>query len=101
FFARWVYASGHPRYEAAWTWSAGARRRGGGVLTLTLKQTQDDGAYFPNSVPVEIATGARVRRLKLAPVGRETVTRTNLPARPTGVRFDPNDTILKELSVRP
>jgi aminopeptidase N len=102
FFARWVYASGHPRYEAAWNWSAGARTRGGGVLTLTLRQTQEgDGAYFPNSVPVEILTGAGARRIKLTPAGRETVTRIILPARPTDVRFDPEETILKELSVRP
>ncbi|HEY9403006.1 MAG TPA: M1 family metallopeptidase [Pyrinomonadaceae bacterium] len=101
FFARWVYASGHPRYEAAWDWSAGARNRRG-VLTLTLRQTQEgDNSYFPNSVPVEILTGAGARRIKLTPTGRETVARLNLPARPASVRFDPEETILKELSVRP
>jgi aminopeptidase N len=102
FFARWVYASGHPRYEAAWAWGQNARRRGG-VLTLTLRQTQagGDAAPFPNSVPIEIATGARTRRIKLTPTGRETVMRINLPAPPSNVRFDPEETILKELSVRP
>ena len=100
FFARWVYASGHPRYEAAWDWSAGNRR--GGVLTLTLRQTQEgDDSYFPNAFPVEILTGAGARRIKLTPTGRETVARINLPARPANVRFDPEETILKELSVRP
>jgi aminopeptidase N len=103
FFARWVYASGHPRYEAAWDWNGDATRRGG-VLTLTLRQTQEgDGAHFPNTFPVEIVTGARLRarRIKLMPTGRETVTRINLAARPSDVRFDPDETILKELSVRP
>jgi aminopeptidase N len=102
FFARWVYASGHPRYEAAWDWNAGASGRGG-VLTLTLRQTQEgDGAHFPNTIPVKIVTGARgARRIKLTPTGRQTVTRINLPARPVDVRFDPDATILKELSVRP
>ncbi len=73
------------------------------MLTLTLKQTQEEagGAYFPNSVPVEIQTRAGTRRIKLTPAGRDAVTRINLPARPTEVRFDPEATILKELSVRP
>lgn len=102
FFARWVYASGHPRYQATWEWNEGARGRGG-VLTLTLRQTQegDGGAHFPNSFPVEIVMGAAsTRRIKLTPTGREIVTRINLPARPTDVRFDPEETILKELLIR-
>jgi aminopeptidase N len=98
FFARWVYASGHPRYEAAWTWSETTRQRGG-VLRLTLKQTQENGAIFPNAVPVEIVTGTGTRRIKLTPTGRETRTRMPLNSRPTDVRFDPDATILKELSV--
>jgi aminopeptidase N len=103
FFARWVYASGHPRYEAAWTWNAGttAAARGAGVLTLTLKQTQEDGAPFPNAFPVEIVTGNGTRRVKLTPNGRETSQRIYLNRRPSEVRFDPDATILKEISVRP
>jgi aminopeptidase N len=101
FFARWVYASGHPRYEAAWSWEERTPNRGG-VLVLTLKQTQaGDGAHFPNTVPVEISTRAGTRRIKLTPAGRETVARISLPRRPADVRFDPGETILKELSVRP
>jgi aminopeptidase N len=101
FFARWVYASGHPRYETRWDWNAGTKSRGG-VLTLTLKQTQEgDGAPFPNSFPVEITTGAGVRLIKLKPTGRETVARINLPARPSNVRFDPAETILKATSLQP
>ena len=101
FFARWVYASGHPRYEAAWTWSDGTAARGG-VLTITLKQAQEDGgALFPNAMPVEIVTGAGTRRLKLPPSGRETRQRIYLNSRPTEVRFDPDATILKEITVQP
>jgi aminopeptidase N len=103
FFARWVYASGHPRYEAVWTWSGStmATRRGGGVLTLTLKQTQTDGTHFPNAMPVEIVSGTGTRRIKLTPTGRETSRRIYLNREPSAVRFDPDATILKELSVRP
>ncbi|HZH89530.1 MAG TPA: M1 family metallopeptidase [Pyrinomonadaceae bacterium] len=101
FFARWVYASGHPRYEASSKWEARAPNRGG-VLTLTLRQTQaGDGAHFPNAFPVEIVTRTGTRRIKLMPTGRETGTRISLPHAPTSVRFDPGETILKELSVQP
>jgi aminopeptidase N len=100
FFTRWVYASGHPQYEAAWVWREHAAGRGG-VLTLTLKQIQEDGAHFPNAMPVEIVNGTAKRRLKLRPTGRELSTRLFLNKRPTEVRFDPDRTILKELSVRP
>jgi hypothetical protein len=72
------------------------------VLTITLKQTQEDsGALFPNAMPVEIVTGTATRRLKLTPTGRETSTRVYLNQRPTEVRFDPDATILKEITVRP
>lgn len=101
FFARWVYASGHPRYEAAWTWSEPTRTPGG-MLTITLKQTQEDrDAHFLNAFPVEIVTGTGTRRLKLNFTGRETSQRIYLKQRPTGVRFDPEATILKEISVQP
>jgi aminopeptidase N len=104
FFARWVYASGHPRYEAAWTWSESKTTAASrdGFLTLTLRQTQEvEGAHFPNAMPVEIVTGTNTRRIKLTPGGRETSQRIYLKQRPSEVRFDPDATILKELSVRP
>jgi aminopeptidase N len=100
FFARWVYASGHPRYEAAWNWEGRAPNRGG-VLTLTLKQTHADGAIFTNALPVEIVTRTGTRRVKLTPTGRETTTRISLNRRPDAVRFDPDETILKELTAQP
>jgi aminopeptidase N len=101
FFARWVYASGHPSYEAAWTWSDGAATERGGVLTITLKQAQEDGALFPNAFPIEIVTSDGTRRIKIIPTGRETSRRVYLRRRPTEVRFDPHATILKEIAVRP
>jgi aminopeptidase N len=100
FFARWVYASGHPRYEAAWRWEGRAPNRGG-VLALTLRQTHADGAIYTNALPIEIVTRTGTRRIKLTPTGRETNTRIYLNRRPDAVRFDPDETILKELSARP
>ncbi|HEV7842520.1 MAG TPA: M1 family metallopeptidase, partial [Pyrinomonadaceae bacterium] len=42
FFTRWVYKSGHPRYEASWSWSESGQQ--GGTLNITLNQMQRDEA---------------------------------------------------------
>ena len=96
FFARWVYAAGHPAYKVSWQWRARGAR--GGTLVLTLTQTQAD-APFLTPVPVEIIgpRGVVVRRLTIRPTGRETDTLVPLGSQPTDVRVDPPDTILKEV----
>ena len=97
FFARWVYASGHPLYEVSWAW----RRMGGkrGQLTIQLRQTQLD-APFLNPLPVEIITSQGAQRSLLKPTGKETTIRIPLGSQPTDVRIDPDETILKEVVVR-
>jgi aminopeptidase N len=97
FFARWVYASGHPRYEARWSWKPA--RRGRAVLTIRLRQTQED-APFLTPLPAEIVTQRGAQRLTLKPTGRETIIRLPLAARPSQVRIDPDEAILKELVTR-
>jgi aminopeptidase N len=98
FFARWIYASGHPRYEASWTWqrSRGVR----GILTVRLRQTQAD-APFLTPLTMEIVTARGAERKTLRPTGRETTIRIPLSSRPSDVRIDPDGTILKELVVKP
>ncbi|HVG30854.1 MAG TPA: M1 family aminopeptidase [Pyrinomonadaceae bacterium] len=101
FFARWIYASGHPVYQASWKWRGGAGRGGGGVATLTLAQAQE-GEPFLTAVPVEIvAEGGVLRRLLVRPTGRETSVIVPLARRPVEVRVDPGATILKEVLSAP
>jgi aminopeptidase N len=97
FFARWVYASGHPSYEASWTWQSTRGKRG--VLTIQLRQTQTD-APFLTPLPVEIITSSGVQRTTLRPTGKETTTRIPLASQPTSVRIDPNEIILKEIVIK-
>jgi aminopeptidase N len=99
FFKRWVYQSGHPRYEAVWAWEQSAPQ-GGGTLTLTLRQMQRDEAFLiPLAVEFTLP-GHPPRRELVRPTGKESVARFTLPRRPTEVRIDPDGFILKELSVR-
>jgi aminopeptidase N len=100
FFARWIYGSGHPAYRLSWEWRAPRGGRGGGTLALRLTQTQPE-EFFPAPVPVEIVTPRGVRRITIRPTGRETDALAPLPARPTEVRLDPSDTLLKEVEDAP
>lgn len=97
FFTRWVYQSGHPRYEASWSWRKD--KDGRGTLKIHLQQTQE-GAPFLTPLPVEIVTEKGIQRATLTPVDRATSLFILLPKRPVDVRIDPNETILKELVVR-
>lgn len=97
FFARWVYGSGHPRYEASWSWRE--EKGGNGTLRIHVEQTQED-APFPNPVPVEIFMEKGIERTTLTPVDRAASLFIPLPKKPMDVRIDPNETILKELVMR-
>ena len=95
FFARWIYGAGHPRYEPSWEWNPTKTKEG--VLTVKLNQTQQ-GEAFLMPVPFEIASSKGVMRKSLNPSGKLTTLRLPLNSRPTAVRLDPDDTILKEVS---
>jgi Peptidase family M1 domain len=97
FFARWVYGSGHPRYEASWSWREGKGERG--TLKIHLRQTQED-APFLTPLPVEIVMANKIQQVTLTPGDRATSMIIPLSSRPVDVRIDPNETILKELVVR-
>lgn len=97
FFARWVYASGHPRYEVSWTWQAAHGQSG--TLTILLRQTQDE-APFLTPLPIEIVTARGTQRSTLKPDGKETTIKIPLASEPTSVRIDPDEAVLKELTVK-
>lgn len=96
FFERWVYAGGHPRYEATWSWQKTRGERG--ELVIRLRQTQEE-APFLNPLAVEIVTDGGTQRATLTPTGRETTLRVPLPRPPSDVRIDPDEMVLKELVI--
>ena len=96
FFARWIYGAGHPRYELTWQWQQTKAKEG--VLTIELNQTQPEEAFL-TAVPFEIASSKGVLRKSIHPSGKLTTLQLPLSTRPTAVRLDPDDTILKEVSV--
>src|SRR5687767_11366987 len=93
FFARWVYDSGHPKYELSWLWQDRE-------LRLVLGQVQAGNAFL-DPVPITITTASGTSELFLKPTGKELVQTIRMPERPTRIELDPRNTILKEATVKP
>ncbi|HSV33270.1 MAG TPA: M1 family metallopeptidase [Pyrinomonadaceae bacterium] len=98
FFARWVYASGHPKYEFSWSWKNEPEK--GGALTISLQQTQP-GDVFLDPVPVVIDLNGDARHELIKPTGKSTSQQFSLVSRPQSVQIDPDETILKEVIAKP
>ena len=96
FFARWIYGAGHPRYELTWQWKH--TRSEGGSLIIRLNQTQPEEPFLM-SVPLEVVSSKGVIRKTIKPSGKLTTLQMPLNNRPTAVRLDPDNTILKEVTV--
>ena len=90
FFARWVYGTGHPRYQLQWS------SKNGGYLTVTLEQAQT-GEPFLDPVPIEFTVAGQKQRQTIYPKTKLTTTEIRLDANPTSVQLDPDETLLKEV----
>ncbi|HEX5965662.1 MAG TPA: M1 family aminopeptidase, partial [Pyrinomonadaceae bacterium] len=93
FFQRWIYETGHPKYELTSRWERGQ-------LRLTLRQLQAGDAFL-NAVPVTITTAKGKFDVVLSPASKEVVANFPLKNRPTKIELDPRNTILKEATVKP
>ncbi len=94
FFSRWVYDSGHPKYELSWQWQKQRKS-----MRVVLKQLQT-GKAFLDPIPLSIVTASGKRNLALVPAGKETSQLITLKERPTTIELDPHSTLLKEATVR-
>ena len=92
FFKRWIYESGHPKYQLSWEWRQKSEVR------LVLRQLQSGNAFLDH-VPVAITTTSGKRDVFLKPNGKETVETVRLTERPTSIEIDPRNTLLKEATV--
>jgi aminopeptidase N len=94
FFRQWIYEPGHPVLEAAWRWDEGAKQ-----LRLRVRQTQA-GTHFRAPLDLEIKSGNETRREVLQLDEREETFSLKLDAKPQGLRLDPDEWILKTLTLR-
>lgn len=93
FFARWVYGAGHPRYELGW---GSMERRAVTSVVIRLNQLQDGDAFL-DPVPIEFVVNGKKERRTIVPTGKSTTVTIQLPANPSAISTDPDDTLLKEV----
>ena len=93
FFQRWIYESGHPKYELSSQWQRGQ-------LRVVLRQLQAGNAFL-NPVPITITTAKGKSDLLLSPASKELIANFPMDDRPTRIEIDPRNTLLKEAIVRP
>jgi len=92
FFQRWIYESGHPKYQLSWEWREKREVR------LVLRQIQSENAFLDH-VPITITTAGGKRDVILKPAGKEVVETIQLNEMPTSIEVDPRNTLLKEATV--
>ena len=92
FFQRWIYESGHPKYQLSWEWRQKREVR------LVLRQIQAGNAFL-DQVPITITTASGKRELFLKPSGKEVVETIQLTEAPRSIEVDPRNTLLKEATV--
>jgi aminopeptidase N len=92
FFQRWIYESGHPKYELSSQWQRGQ-------LRLVLRQLQAGNAFL-DAVPITITTAKGKSDVVLSPATKEVVANFPLKDRPMKIEVDPRNTILKEAVVK-
>ncbi len=94
FFNSWIYGTGHPLYELTWHWDHVE-----GALTLQLDQLQPEAA-FPNWLPINVLTPAGKRSFVFKPQSKNTIEKMPLREAPTSIQVDPENTVLKEVTVK-
>jgi aminopeptidase N len=94
FFREWIYEPGLPAYGATWHWDEATKS-----LRLRVRQTQK-GAQFRMPLDVELKTGDKARRETIEVTGREQTFNFKLEAKPNAVALDPDEWVLKTLTLR-
>ena len=93
FFKQWIYEPGYPVLDANWRWDEAAKE-----LKLTIKQTQAQTVFrLPLEVEFKLASNAKRQQLQVSE--REQQFTFKLEAKPTGVALDPDEWVLKVLTL--
>lgn len=94
FFREWLQEPGFPAYEAAWHWDERSKS-----LRLRVRQTQT-GAPFRMPLDVEFRVGGSALRRTIEVGERDSTFDFKLDARPGSVALDPDEWVLKTLTLR-
>jgi aminopeptidase N len=92
FFARWIYGSGHPHYQVAYSVNPGQTS-----LTITVNQLQEGDAFL-DPIQIQLTIDGQKMPFAIYPKSKQASLTVPLNGKLTATEFDPNDTLLKELS---
>ncbi|GMR14308.1 MAG: M1 family metallopeptidase [Gemmatimonadota bacterium] len=93
FFRQWVYEPGYPRLAISTAWIPGT-----GELEIRIRQEQPQSwPTFRFAADVEFELPGRLLRASVDVRDRDQTVRITLPQGPTGITFDPDGWILKEI----
>lgn len=92
FFTRWVYGSGHPRYQVQWSVDEAKN-----TATVTVNQLQDGDAFL-DPLFFEMTINNKKVPFVLTPARKNASLTIPLEGKFTGAVFDPDETLLKEVS---
>ena len=96
FFEQWLYRAGHPELRVEYEWDEDTR-----TAHLSVEQQQELKELTPLfrlPMEVEFLTASGPQRFRVALTGRRGEFSFPLPERPTRVRFDPDQHLLKRLT---
>jgi aminopeptidase N len=92
FFARWIYGSGHPRYQVGWNVNPNQTE-----ITVTVNQLQESEPFL-DPLPIELIIDNKKVPLVINPTSKTATLTIPLKGKLTGTAFDPNETLLKEVA---
>ena len=95
FFARWVFGSGHPRYQVSWRLSDAKDS-----LDVTIDQLQS-GEPFLDPLPIKIIVNNQAMRKTVNPTEKHSKFSLRVAGTPTSVELDPDETLLREIVTKP
>ena len=99
FFDQWIFGGGHPEFKVAYSWGDDIR-----AASLSVRQEQKvDAVTHVFRMPVQVAFGmpggkVEVREVEVGASGPDDGFSFVLPGRPTWVRFDEGNRVLKTLA---
>lgn len=94
FFKQWIFEPGYPIYDATWNWDESAKEL---KLRVAQKQAQ---TVFRMPIDVEFKFEKAVRREVIQTNEREQTFTIKLDAKPLAVTFDPDEWVLKTLTLQ-
>jgi aminopeptidase N len=95
FFRQWLYQPGWPDYQVLWHWDPKAR-----VAVITVQQKQATG-LFEMPLEISVRTGDGHETHTFFAAGRTCSFRIPMNNRPSSIEIDPDDWVLKSVSVSP